>query len=337
MRRTPSVRPGSSYSIRVSYDSRVHAFIYDGWVQLSQPTPTPTVSSSLSGCLQTHAMPSLSSLPSCTHFAHRCGHAPVFHYQYISLFLGHTPHRVRENIPSYQYCYAFAKNRYTWSLWCQKQVHSRVKPTTNHTPGALRLAKNTSYLSLAWKRQVQLVFAYLLNSLAFNCFWRFFWANQRRYISLPLHLLPTRTPPLLPSLVFVVSTPPLPHHHIITRRPATPIHIYIAPWMDTGDRSSEAPRTEAGSIFRPPRSVLPLRPSGSSRMFEASQLKMTVAARSTLSPAAPRGEKGKKKQSRVPLLSPKMSADGNLTRPSSVEAVCQGIWRCHDETSPIPG
>ena len=39
---------------------------------------------------------------------------------------------------------------------------------------------------------------------------------------------PTRTPPPL-SLFFVVSTPPLPHHHITTLRPATliPYHIYF--------------------------------------------------------------------------------------------------------------
>ena len=41
----------------------------------------------------------------------------------------------------------FAINRYTWSLWCQKQVHSKTK--YNHTPGALRLASLTSYLFLA--------------------------------------------------------------------------------------------------------------------------------------------------------------------------------------------
>ena len=45
------------------FPSPVHALISDGWVQPSQPTPTPTLSSLLSGCLLTHAMSSLSSLP----------------------------------------------------------------------------------------------------------------------------------------------------------------------------------------------------------------------------------------------------------------------------------
>ena len=43
------------------FPSPVHALISDGWVQPSQPTPTPALSSSLSGCLLTNAMPSLSS------------------------------------------------------------------------------------------------------------------------------------------------------------------------------------------------------------------------------------------------------------------------------------
>ena len=33
----------------------------------------------------------------------------------------------------------------------------------------------------------------------------------------------------------------------------------------------------------------------------------------------------------------KISNDDNLTRPSSVKAVCQDVWRCQDETSHIPG
>ena len=42
-----------------------------------------------------------------------------------------------------------AKNRYI------------LKPSTNHTPGALRLASVTSYLFLAWKDQVHLVLSTL--------------------------------------------------------------------------------------------------------------------------------------------------------------------------------
>ena len=44
------------------FPSPVHALISDGWVQPSQPTPTPTLSSSLSGCLLAHAMSGISSL-----------------------------------------------------------------------------------------------------------------------------------------------------------------------------------------------------------------------------------------------------------------------------------
>ena len=39
----------------------MHALVSDCWVQPSQPTPTPALSSSPSGCLLTHAMPNLSS------------------------------------------------------------------------------------------------------------------------------------------------------------------------------------------------------------------------------------------------------------------------------------
>ena len=39
----------------------VNVLVSDSWVQPSQPIPTPTLSSSLSGCLLTHAMPSLFS------------------------------------------------------------------------------------------------------------------------------------------------------------------------------------------------------------------------------------------------------------------------------------
>ena len=41
-----------------------------------------------------------------------------------------------------------------------------------------------------------------------------------------------------------------PHHQTTTRYS----DIHIAPWMDTGGRSSEAPCIEMGSIFRSPRS-----------------------------------------------------------------------------------
>ena len=48
--------------IGFSFPSPVHALISDGWVQPSQPTPNPTLSSSLSVYLLTHAMSSLSCL-----------------------------------------------------------------------------------------------------------------------------------------------------------------------------------------------------------------------------------------------------------------------------------
>ena len=44
------------------FDGQVQALISNCWVQPSQPTPTPTIASSLSGCLLTHVMSSLSSL-----------------------------------------------------------------------------------------------------------------------------------------------------------------------------------------------------------------------------------------------------------------------------------
>ena len=63
-----------------------------------------------------------------------------------------------------------------------------------------------------------------------------------------------------------------------------------------------APRIEVGSIFRSPRSFLPLRPGGSSRMIEASQLETAVAAgRNYLPPAGPRGEKDQKPKSGAPF------------------------------------
>ena len=77
----------------------------------------------------------------------------------------------------------FAKNRYTWSLWCQKQVI--LKQSTNHTPGALRLAKSTPYLFLAWKGQVHLVLS------TFSSF-QLFLANFepfRGHTLVPLHPL----------------------------------------------------------------------------------------------------------------------------------------------------
>ena len=45
----------------VSWFRCMASFPMNGWVQPSQPIPTPTLSSSLSWCLLTHAMPSLSS------------------------------------------------------------------------------------------------------------------------------------------------------------------------------------------------------------------------------------------------------------------------------------
>ena len=50
----------------------------------------------------------------------------------------------------------------------------------------------------------------------------------------------------------------------------TDIHTYCT--MDSGDRLFDSPRVEVGPIFVRQRSFLPLRPSGSSRMVEASQL-----------------------------------------------------------------
>ena len=147
---------------------------------------------------------------------------------------------------------------------------------------------------------------------------------------MPLHLLQER-PHFLRSLVFVVSTPPSSQHYIevifhsrdIGACPVTadcnvkttthttsphddPPHrytyIHIAPY--TGGRSSDAPRIEVGSIFLSPRSFLPLRPSGSSRMIEASQLETGAATQKYSFAGGPPWRKRRKSQSRVPLLRP---------------------------------
>ena len=62
----------------------------------------------------------------------------------------------------------FAKNRYTWSLWCQKQVHTKTKyksharsPAIGQRHIVLRLASVISYLFLAWIGQVHLVLSTL--------------------------------------------------------------------------------------------------------------------------------------------------------------------------------
>ena len=51
---------------------------------------------------------------------------------------------------------------------------------------------------------------------------------------------------------------------------------------------------------------MPLRPSGSSRMVEASQLETAVAARSSLSPAGLRGEKGEIHNAECPSAPPQI-------------------------------
>ena len=132
-----------------------------------------------------------------------------------------------------------------------------------------------------------------------NDFWRPIAAKLRLpYNSAPTP--PTRTPLLSPSLVLVVSTQPSSHHHFTKPRPATPIYIYAYSCsnMDSGSRSSDAPRIEVGSFLVRQRSFVPLRPSGSSRMVEASQLEKAAAARRSILTLAPPGEK----LSRVPLL-----------------------------------
>ena len=57
-----------------------------------------------------------------------------------------------------------------------------LKPSTNHTPGALRLASLISYLFLAWKGQVNLVLSTLSVSFQLTVFGEF-WANQRPYMN----------------------------------------------------------------------------------------------------------------------------------------------------------
>ena len=67
-----------------------------------------------------------------------------------------------------------AKNRYI------------LKRSTNHTPGALRLASVTSYLFLGWKGQVHLVLSTLSS---FELFLANFELNQRPYISAPTRII----------------------------------------------------------------------------------------------------------------------------------------------------
>ena len=66
------------------------------------------------------------------------------------------------------------------------------------------------------------------------------------------------------------------------------------------------PRIEVSSAFRSPNSFFPLRPSGSSRMIEASQLETAVAARGTISPAGARDEKGEKNDAGCPSPDPSL-------------------------------
>ena len=75
----------------------------------------------------------------------------------------------KKGIPGY-----FAKNRYI------------LKPITNHTPGALRLASVTSHLFLAWKGQVHLVLSTLSTGIKqLSTVFGELWANRRPYISVP--------------------------------------------------------------------------------------------------------------------------------------------------------
>ena len=58
----------------------------------------------------------------------------------------------------------FAKNRYTWPLWCQKKLI--LKPSTYRTPGALRLVSLTSYLLFGLKRSGTPGFVYRFRAKA---------------------------------------------------------------------------------------------------------------------------------------------------------------------------
>ena len=86
------------------FPSPVHALISDGWVQPSQPTPTPTLSSLLSGCLLTHAMSSLSSTH-CTHSALRCGDVPPLLFGMNSSASGLKIKRIATASHSQQFTY----------------------------------------------------------------------------------------------------------------------------------------------------------------------------------------------------------------------------------------
>ena len=64
----------------------------------------------------------------------------------------------------------FAKNRYTWSLWCQKQVHSKTKYKSHARSPAIgpRHIVPVFGLKMPWKCQVHLV---LCTLSSFHLFW----------------------------------------------------------------------------------------------------------------------------------------------------------------------
>ena len=134
-----------------------------------------------------------------------------------------------------------------------------------------------------------------------------------------------------------MSTSPSPRHHITTPRPATPLYIQIlvAPWTQAADRLTH-PASRWARFFVRQRSFVPLRPSGSSRMVEVSQLETAVAARrSILAPAGPPWRKGLKKQSRVPLL---RSERVRIYRPCSIIRGLIPTYYCYmaTRTRPLP-
>ena len=71
----------------------------------------------------------------------------------------------------------FAKKRYTWSLWSQKQVHSKTKYKSHARSPAIGQSHRTCF----WLEKARYIWFCLL-CLAFKCFIEF-WANQWPYIS----------------------------------------------------------------------------------------------------------------------------------------------------------
>ena len=85
--------------------------------------------------------------------------------------------------------------------------------------------------------------------------------------------------------------------------------LVIALWTQAAGRLTH-PASRWGQFFVHRKNFVPLRPSGSSRMVEASQLETEVAARRiAIFPAGSPWRQGRKKQSRVPLLTSELCTD----------------------------